>query len=94
MEKSERYNTQVRRAMSDAYVTCRTELKIQENQLQAALQLLSDEKETIKFSDYVAIRKRINQLREEIKKKNVELEIWDKAREICLNVSDELQNKK
>lgn len=87
-EKINRYNTRVRQRMSDEYVSAlkrRAELINERNAIFAAM-----EDGAISHADYLNLERQSNQLKVKLVRINTEIDIWDRAREICLDVADEM----
>lgn len=85
-----RYNTRVRQAMSDAYVECskrRNEVRHEFNKLD---EKLANEKETISYAEYKRLCRKAEELEKEYERLKIEWETWDKAREICMEIADEM----
>lgn len=88
-----RYNTRVRQAISDKYVECTkrkqeigTQLLILRNKLTSFM----DDEITLTYTDYTNLKSSIDELNRELKRLDIERDIWDKAREICLDIADEM----
>lgn len=88
------YNSRVRQAISDEFVRCSKERKSLQDKIVDISQRLVNEKSALPYSDYVDLKNYITELELEHSNLNVELNTWDKAREICLNVADEMRIKK
>lgn len=88
-----RYNTRVRQAMSDAYVDCskrRNKIRHEFNQLQEKLE---NEKEIIPYAEYKRLCRKLEDLEKEYERLRIEWMTWDKAREICMEIADEMCEK-
>lgn len=88
MEKVHKYNTRVRQRMSDEYVSAlkkREELIAKRNKV--FVEMGAD---NISHAEYLRLEKLSNQIKLGLVKINTEIDIWDKAREICLDVADEI----
>ena len=90
-----RYNTKVRQAMSDNYVRTSKEKAKLENELLATSQQLTSEetKSTMTYKDYMELKQKAEIIQREIYRLSIEHEIWDEAREICMDIADEEVNK-
>ena len=90
MDKN-RYNTKVRQAMSDKYKEASKKKVELENELCAiSLQLTKDEiKKTMTYSEYMELNRQAKVIQTEIYRLNIECDVWDKAREICMDIADE-----
>lgn len=88
-----RYNTRVRQAMSDKYVDCskrRNKIRHEFNQLQEKLE---NEKEIIPYAEYKRLCRKLEDLGKEYERLRIEWMTWDKAREICMEIADEMCEK-
>ena len=90
MDKN-RYNAKVRQAMSDKYKETSKKKAELENELYAiSLQLTKDEiKKTMAYSEYMELNRLTKVIQTEIDRLNIESDVWDKAREICMDIADE-----
>lgn len=88
MNKQNKYNTRVRQAISDEFVRCSKERMEAHAALLSIAKQLVDEKDTLPHSLYCHLKARTTWLEKHISELNVELNTWDKAREICLNIAD------
>lgn len=86
---SDKYNTLVRQAISDEYVRCSKERQLIQGKIIDASQRLANGKNTLSYSDYIDLKNYIFKLESQHSSLTVELNTWDKAREICLNIADE-----
>lgn len=88
---NELYNTKVRQAISDEYVKySKKESEVIKNIEQIALRL-ANEKDILTYSEYLKLKNEAESLQRKAEKLQIEIDIWDKARELCLNVADELK---
>ena len=87
------YNTRVRQAISDAYVTCSKEKIEREKEHLAIIERLQNEKFTLPYHDYMALKEMALRLTDEIFILSIQKDIWDQAREICLNIADEAKGE-
>jgi len=86
---SDKYNTLVRQAISDEYVRCSKERKSIQDKIIDASQRLANGKDILSYSEYVELKSYVAELESQYSSLTVELNTWDKAREICLNIADE-----
>lgn len=89
MENMNKYNTVVRQRISDEYVSAlkrMSDLRYERNEIYNSLK-----DTTITHEEYLRLENRLEAVTNEIRSINLEIEIWDKAREICLDVADELR---
>lgn len=89
MDKN-RYNTKVRQAMSDEYVRTSKEKTKLENELFTISQQLVDNefKNNTSYKEYIELKHKAETIQTEIYRLGIEHEIWDKAREICMDIAD------
>lgn len=86
----EKYNTRVRQVISDNYIEYSKTKAMAEREREAVIERLRTEKGTLPYSDYVSLQEKAERLAKEIEELNIQIDIWDKAREICLNIADEM----
>lgn len=88
----ELYNSRVRDLMSMEYRRVRKEL----NDLSAEEADLYDKMNDVNVAhvEYLKFTDQLEEIREEIGRKKVEADTWDKAREICFQVADEMEEVK
>jgi hypothetical protein len=85
------YNTRVRQAISDEIIKCSKQKREYRIQHAIVVARLASEQNTLPYSEY----KKLEQEREflvrmqEVEK--IKLDVWDTAREICLNIADEFK---
>ena len=86
-----RYNTKVRRAMSDEYVRTSKEKARLENELVTISQQLADDefKNNTSYKEYKELKHKAETIQREIYRLYIEHETWDKARGICMDIADE-----
>ena len=86
----DKYNTKVRQAISDKYVECsKSRAKAMKESEKISLQL-AYETDGLTYKQYLELNNKLVCLNKEIERLGVEIDTWDKAREICLNVADEM----
>lgn len=88
---SNKYNSTVRRYISDEYVRVSKELQSKKLQCSEIYEQLHDK--SISHSDYLDKEKYLKVLQNDIRRLEVELNTWDAARELCLNATDEVGGK-
>lgn len=85
----DRYNTRVRQAISDELVKCSRRKQEYRNKYTCVVARLYSEKDTLPYSEY----KRLEDEREFLVKmqqvEDIKYDVWNMAREICLNIADE-----
>lgn len=92
MISEQRYNQRVRQAISDKYVEySKMYADTHQEMLEVEAELRAkNAKKNLSYEQYVDLEKYLNNLKEEIKVLRIQIDIWDAAREVCLNVSDEM----
>lgn len=88
-----KYNTAIRRAISDRYIECSKQRKQKQDELVEISRQLAEGKNTIPYQDYLDLKDRSAYLLTEVGDLSIELNTWDKAREVCLNVIDEVEKR-
>lgn len=88
MDKQDKYNTRVSQAISNEFVRCSMERIEVQAEICSIYKQIVDEKDTLPRSIYCLLKARIAWLENRFSELNVELNTWDKAREICLNIAD------
>ena len=86
----EKYNTRVRHAISDNYMKYSKTKAMAERERETVIERLRTGKRTLPYSDYVSLQEKAERLAKEIEELNIQIDIWDKAREICLSMADEM----
>lgn len=86
----EKYNTRVRQAISDNYMEYSKTKAMAEKELENVNERLRLEAKTLSYRAYISLQKKSAMLANEIVKLSIQIDIWDKAREICLNIADEM----
>lgn len=86
----EKYNTRVRQAISDNYMEYSKTKIMAEKERENVIERLRLEAKTLSYRDYVSLQEKAERLAKEIEELNIQIGIWDKAREICLNIADEM----
>lgn len=86
----EKYHTRVRQAMSDEYVKC-TKRKCQlSKEYEEIIERLKTEKDTLSYREYKELECKADDLKMQHETEKIRLDVWDMAREICLNIADEV----
>lgn len=86
-----KYNTRVRQAISDELVKCSSRKQEYKNKHTCIMARLTSEKDTLPYSEYMQLEKELQFLIKMQEVEEIKLEVWDMAREICLNVADEFK---
>ena len=85
-----KYNTRVRQAISDEYVKC-SKIKCQlSREYEEVLERLETEKDTLNYRGYKELECKADDLKNKYEAEKIKLDVWDMAREICLNIADEV----
>lgn len=88
---NELYNTKVRQAISDEYVRCSKEKSRVIKSIEQISFRLANEKDVLTYSEYLELKNETEYLQRRAGELQIEIDTWDKARELCLNVADELK---
>lgn len=86
-----KYNTAVRRAMSDKYVECtnkKCEIGRKIHDLYSLLH--SDEGKNLPYRQYRKLETDLKCYEQEHNRLRIELDIWSEAREICMDLADDM----
>lgn len=86
----EKYNTRVRQIISDNYMEYSNKKAMAEKELENVNERLRHESKILPYRDYISLQKKSAMLANEIVELSIQIDIWDKAREICLNIADEM----
>lgn len=86
----EKYNTKVRQAISDELVRCSKEKAEAEKEFEKLALQLANDGGNLTHKQYLKLSGDAEYLRRKIEDLGVEFDTWDKAREICLNIADEM----
>jgi hypothetical protein len=87
--KMKKYNTLVRQAISDKYEECSKTMSMLIKERQLTISRLELEKETLPYNEYIRLQKKSETMAKEIEELSIQLNVWEMAREICLNVADD-----
>lgn len=85
----DKYNTRVRQAISDELVKCSRRKQEYRNKHTCTMARLASEKDTLPYSEYMQLEKEREFLVRMQEVEDIKLDVWDMAREICLNIADE-----
>ena len=85
------YNTRIRQAISEEYVKCSKQKQEYTNRYGDLTARLINERDTLLHSEYIQICEERDDLGRLMRLEDIRLDIWDQAREICLNVADEME---
>ena len=85
-----KYNTRVRQAISDELVKCSRRKQEYMMKHTVVVARLVSEKDTLPYSEYVRLEKEREYLVKAQEMEDIKFDVWDMAREICLNIADEV----
>ena len=88
MDKISLYNSRVRDLMSQQYRRVSADKQRYMDRKFELTKLMADY--SISHRDYINYEKELNNINEDLVIMNIELNVWDKAREICFEVADEI----
>lgn len=86
----DKYNTTVRNAMSNEFVNCSSRINAVRKELVDKQTELSKGKNRLTYMQYTRLEEQINRLQKEYEHLEIERNIWDRAREICLEIADDM----
>lgn len=86
----EKYNTRVRQAMSEEYVKSSKKKSQLQMEYEKVLRRLDTEASKLCYNEYITLKKRAEDLKRQYEDEQIRFDTWDQAREICLNVADEV----
>lgn len=87
-----KYNERVRQAISDKYIEYSKMYSAAQKKcadIESRLQNRTT-KQTLSYEEYIDLERCLNRWQEETNTLKAQIDIWDAAREICLDVSNEL----
>lgn len=84
-----KYNTRVRQAISDELVKCSKRKQEYRDEYVAILRRLDNEADTLSYREYKKLEDEADFLVEMRQIEDIRYDVWDEAREICLNIADE-----
>ena len=85
-----KYNTRVRQAISDELVKCSRRKQEYTNKHACIRARLYSEKDTLPYSEYMRLVDEREFLVKMQEVEGIKLDVWNMAREICLNIADEV----
>ena len=88
MTKINLYNSRVRDLMSQQYRRVSADKQRYMNRRFELVKLMSDY--SISHRDYINYEKELNNIDQDLVILSIELDVWDKAREICFEVADKM----
>ena len=88
MDKISLYNSRVRDLMSQEYRRVSADKQRYMDRRFELIKLMSDY--SVSYRDYINYEKELNNIDQDLVVLNIELNVWDKAREIYFEVADEM----
>lgn len=88
------YNTRVRQAMSDKYVECSKRKQEFMDRQRTISEKIASGYNTLPYNEYIRLREEQKFLEKVIYEEELILAVWDQAREVCLNIADEMEDLK
>lgn len=88
------YNSNVRRAISDEYVKCSKRKQDLMDRQRTISDKIAQGYYTLSYPEYLRLRDEQKILEKVIYEEELILSVWDQAREICLNIADEMEEIK
>lgn len=85
-----KYNAATYKAISYKFIECSKLMKQKKDELAIITDRLDNSIETMYHQGYLELKGKYDRISQEINDLSVELNTWDKARKICLNVIDEV----
>lgn len=89
MKENNKYNTKEVQAISAEYRKARQERNETKEKIKEINKTLTEKKDSLSIQEYSNLIKQREWLIQRHSRIGIEIEIWDKAREICLNVATE-----
>ena len=89
-ETLNRYSTLVRQAMSDKYVECAKRRSELYREGFIIYNRLEKEQDTLSYRQYMELKAELEQVRQQEHDEIVKRDVWDQAREICMECADEV----
>lgn len=86
----DKYNHRARQAISDEYMKCLKRKTQLVRDLEEIATKLEEEKDVLTYNKYISLENEASRLHQEIKTEKIKSDVWDMAREICLNIVDEV----
>lgn len=83
------YNLRVRQAISEEYVKAQKQYGRFLKELEVISVQLANDADKLTYKEYLNLKDKASCLRQKSMDLSTEIDIWDKAREICLDVADE-----
>ncbi len=88
----EKYNARVRQAISERYVEATKEkCRLSKEYEKFFVRLRDgDEKNKLTYNKYIELEQQAKVLEKKLSDLKIEINIWDQAREICLDIADDI----
>ena len=90
IQKNGKYNTRVRQAMSEEYVKSGKKAAELQREYIDILYFLENNKDKLIYNEYISLQKKAEDLKQQYEDEQIRIDTWDKAREICFDVADEV----
>lgn len=84
-----KYDTRVRQAISEELVACSKRKQEYVTEYILVITRIANEQDTLSYSEYNRLLDKRDFLLKMQEVEQIQLDVWDKAREICLNIADE-----
>lgn len=88
------YNARVRQAVSDELVRTGNSIRIYRDEINRITKTLEDNYDSITHKEFLELEDRLKCINEAIKTLTIIRGVWDQAREICLDIADEMYEEK
>lgn len=85
-----RYNTRVRHAMSDELIENRNRKHNLETRCIWIREHLKEQEDTITYREYLNLMSELEHKENMIKQLKLIIDVWDQARELCMNIADDM----
>lgn len=85
----QKYDKLIRQAISDEYVKCSNERNQISKKCIEIEEKLQNGVNKLTYEQYVFLYKKLNDLQKEYSELTVKMNVWEGAREICLNIADD-----
>lgn len=84
------YNTRVRHAISDELIESRNRKHNLVCRCERIRNYLKESEDTVKHKEYLNLMDELSHLEDMINTLQISINIWDQARELCMNIADEM----
>lgn len=83
-----RYNTRVRHAMSERLKKCSKDKYEKEQRVIEICDIIAYKRNELSYVEYTKLVDERNTLSREIDRLRIEYDVWDSARELCMDIAD------